>query len=415
MKRACLTNTNKYEDISCGFPRFSGAGYPTLEINFLRMKKSALIIPALVILLFSPAYSQNPATVSKESTYQNTSFYDVSPVKQKFSRKKPKNIILLIGDGMSIPQIYAGMTANKGNLYPNNFKHVGFSRSYSANRYVTDSGAGVTAIATGHKTKNSAIGVDSANMPVPSILEIAQANKLETGIVVTTNILDATPAAFVAHVPNRSMMADIAIDFAETGPDVFIGGGKGYFINRKDGRNLLSELSAKGYQVCDTITELVKIRSGKVAGLLTENRVSKRGDQLPVTTGIALGILDDSKKGFFLMVEGSKIDSGGHSNDMEQTVEEMLDFDRAVGKALEFAAKDGKTLVVVTADHETGGLTLVDGDLSTGKITGRYSTSGHTGLMVPVFAYGPGAEAFGGIDENTSFFDKFISLLKLKQ
>jgi len=379
------------------------------------MKKLSYIITVILAIWICPVSAQNTKPEAKESTYQNTSFYDVTPVNRKFSRKKPKNVILLIGDGMSIPQIYAGMTANKGNLNLNNFKHVGFSKTYSANRYVTDSGAGGTAIATGHKTNNSAIGVDSSKNSVPSILEIAQANGLATGIVVTTNILDATPAAFVAHVPNRSMMADIAVDFTETGPDVFIGGGKEYFKNGKDGRNLLSELTAKGYHVCDTITELVKIRSGKLAGLLTENRVSKRGDQLPVTTGVALDILDDHKKGFFLMVEGSEIDGGGHSNDITYTVEEMLDFDRAVGKALEFAAKDGKTLVVVTADHETGGLTLVDGDLSTGKITGRYSTSGHTGLMVPVFAYGPGAEVFGGIDENTSFFNKFISLLKLKQ
>ncbi|NLJ42126.1 MAG: alkaline phosphatase [Bacteroidales bacterium] len=379
------------------------------------MKKSILIIPVFAFLLVTPVSAQNVRPESKESTYQNTSFYDVSAVNRKSFRKKPKNIILLIGDGMSIPQIYAGMTANKGNLYLNNFKHIGFSRTYSANRYVTDSGAGGTAIATGHKTKNSAIGVDSANIPVPSILEIAQSNGLATGIVVTTNILDATPAAFVAHVPNRNMMADIAVDFTETGPDVFIGGGIEYFRNRKDGRNLISELSSKGYHVCDTITELLKIRSGKLAGFLTENRVSKRGDQLPLTTEVALDILDDHKKGFFLVVEGSEIDGGGHSNDIAYTVEEMLDFDRAVGKALEFAEKDGKTLVVVTADHETGGLTLVDGDLKTGKITGRFSTSGHTGLMVPVFAYGPGAEEFDGIDENTSFFNKFIRLLRLKQ
>jgi len=379
------------------------------------MKKFSIILTVILAIWIWPVSAQDQKTQARESTYQNTSFYDVSPVSRKFFRKKPKNVILLIGDGMSIPQIYAGMTANKGNLYLNCFKHVGFSRTYSANRYVTDSGAGGTAIATGHKTNNSAIGVDSAKNPVPSILEIAQANGLATGIVVTTSILDATPAAFVAHVPDRSMMADIAVDFAETGPDIFIGGGIEYFKNRKDGRNLLSELSAKGYQVCDTITELVKIRSGKLAGLLSENRVNKRGDQLPVTTGVALDILDDHKKGFFLMVEGSEIDGGGHNNDMAYTVEEMLDFDRAVGKALEFAAKNGKTLVVVTADHETGGLTLVNGDISSGKITGRFSTSGHTGLMVPVFAYGPGAEVFGGIDENTSFFNKFIRLLKLRQ
>jgi alkaline phosphatase len=151
-----------------------------------------------------------------------------------------------------------------------------------------------------------------------------------------------------------------------------------------------------------------------LAGFLTENRVNVRGEQLPITTEVALEILDDHKKGFFLVVEGSEIDGGGHSNDMAQTVEEMLDFDRAVGKALEFASMNRRTLVVVTSDHETGGLTIIDGDIATGKISGRFSTTGHTGIMVPVFAYGPGAEEFGGINENTSFYNKFMKLLKMK-
>jgi alkaline phosphatase len=378
------------------------------------MRSLIYIFTALLSVGVSPIYAQDRKTEAKESSFQNTSFYETGTFRQKFYRKKPKNLILMIGDGMGLAQIYSGMTANKGNLFLSNFKHVGFSRTYSANRYVTDSGAGGTAIATGHKTNNSSIGVDSVNRPVPSILEIAQANGLATGIVVTTSILDATPAAFVAHVPERSMMPEIAIDITETGPDVFIGGGIEHFKNRTDRRDLLAELSGKGYQICDTITELVKVKTGKLAGFLTENRVSKRGDQLLVTTGAALDILDDYKKGFFLVVEGSEIDGGGHSNDMAFTVEEMLDFDRAVGKALEFASANGRTLVVVTADHETGGLTIVDGDLSSGKITGRFSTTGHTGVMVPVFAYGPGAEEFGGIDENTSFFNKFIRLLRLK-
>lgn len=379
------------------------------------MRKINCILSVVLVFAFYPALAQEHKTESTESAYQNSYIYNTATFSQNFIHKKPKNVILLIGDGMGIAQVHAGMIANRGNLFINNFKHVGFSRTYSANRFVTDSGAGGTAIATGHKTNNSSIGVDSEKKPVPSILETAQSNGLATGIVVTTSILDATPAAFVAHVPDRSMMADIAAEFAETGPDVFIGGGIENFKNRKDGRNLIAELSAKGYQVCDTITELVKVKTGKLAGFLTENRVNIRGDQLPLTTEVAIEILDDRKKGFFLVVEGSEIDGGGHSNDMAQTVEEMLDFDRAVGKALEFAEKDGKTLVVVTADHETGGLTLVDGDLSTGRITGRFSTSGHTGLMVPVFAYGPGAEVFSGIDENTSFFNKFINLLRLKQ
>lgn len=371
----------------------------------------------LVIILLTAVSSsaQDPQSASKKSSYQNTSFYDVPRFDSKFSRKKPKNVILMIGDGMGVAQVFAGMTANRGNLYLNNFRHAGFSRTASANRYVTDSGAGGTAIATGQKARNSTIGIDSTGKPVKSILEVAADNGLATGIVVTTSILDATPAAFVAHVSNRNMMSEIAVDFAESGPDVFIGGGIEHFKNRSDNRDLIEELLQKGYQVCDTITELVKIKSGKTAGFLTEARISKRGNQLAVTTETALDILDDHRNGFFLMIEGSEIDGGGHENDMEYTVEEMLDFDRAVGKALEFASKSRRTLVVVTADHETGGLTLVNGDISQGKITGQYSTTDHTGIMVPVFAYGPGAELFSGIDENTSFFNKFLRLLDLKK
>ena len=128
-----------------------------------------------------------------------------------------------------------------------------------------------------------------------------------------------------------------------------------------------------------------------------------------------MNILDDHRKGFFLMVEASEIDGGGHENDMQYTIEEMLDFDKTIGKVLEFAEKDGSTLVIVTADHETGGLTLTRGNMETGEVTGRFSTKGHTGVMVPVFAYGPGAEHFTGIEENTSFYSKILSVLRLKE
>ncbi len=389
----------------------------TVNQFLITIRRASVYVSTSVLLVSAgPAFSQEVKKIeATESSCHNTSYYDVPDFHQRFCRKRPRNLILMIGDGMGTAQIQAGMTANRGNLYLGSFRHAGFSRTSSANRYVTDSGAGGTAIATGHKANNSSIGIDSTKKPVPSILATAAANGLATGIVVTTSILDATPAAFVAHVPDRSMMSEIAVEFAERGPDVFIGGGRDHFSRRKDGRNLVTELTQKGYQVCDTITEIVKIRSGKLAGLLTENRVDKRGDQLAVTTKVAIDILANNKKGFFLMVEGSLIDGGGHENDMAYTVEEMLDFDRAVGKALEFASRDRRTLVVVTADHETGGLTIVSGNTGQGRVTGRFSTWGHTGVMVPVFAYGPGAKEFGGIDENTSFFNKFIRLLKLKK
>lgn len=320
----------------------------------------------------------------------------------------------MIGDGMGVAQLFAGATANRGVLYLNNFKHVGFSRTQSANRYVTDSAAGGTAIATGHKTNNNTVGMDSEGNPVPSIISVAKKNNLATGVVVTTSLLDATPADFVSHQPSRKMVQEIAADYLDADLDLFIGGGIENFNNREDGRNLLNELREKGYQVYDTITDVVEVKEGKLAGFLREGRISKRGDQLEQTTVVALDILNKHKKGFFLMVEESEIDGGGHDNDMQYTVEEMLDFDRTIGKVLEFAEKDGKTLVIVTADHETGGLTLVGGDMKTGEVRGRFSTEGHTGIMVPVFAYGPGAEYFSGINENTSFFDKLVKVLRLK-
>src|SRR5690606_30446532 len=136
--------------------------------------------------------------------------------------KRPKNIIVMIGDGMSTVQIYAGLTANKAPLNLEEFRHIGFSKTNST-RYVTDSGAGATAISTGYKTNNGAIGVDSLNNPVPTILEIAEQHGLSTGLVATTDITDATPASFTAHQPKRSMQQEIAAEFLNSGVDVFIG------------------------------------------------------------------------------------------------------------------------------------------------------------------------------------------------
>lgn len=379
------------------------------------MKKISIIFISLTLLFTVSVRGQNKTYEGVESSYTNQDFYEVQTFKHKFKSKRPRNVILLIGDGMGVAQLFAGATANRGALYLNNFRHVGFSRTQSADRYVTDSGAGGTAIATGHKANNSSVGVDANGNPVPSIIEIAKKNRLATGIVVTTSVLDATPADFVSHQPSRKMMPEIAADFVDAELDLFIGGGIEHFTNRADGRNLLEELRMKGYQVYDTITDVMEVKEGKLAGFLKEGRISERGNQLEVTTGVALDILDDHRKGFFLMVESSEIDGGGHDNDMQYTVEEVLDFDKTIGKVLEFAEKDGRTLVIVTADHETGGLSLVGGNMQTGEVRGRFSTGGHSGIMVPVFAYGPGAEHFTGIDENTSFFDKLIKVLRLKQ
>lgn len=320
-----------------------------------------------------------------------------------------KNIILMIGDGMGTAQIYAGLTANKGWLNLEKTTHTGFVKTTASDNYITDSAASATAYSTGYKTYNGAIGVDTAGNPVPTILEIAEENGLATGLVATSAITHATPASFIAHQPSRNMAEEIAADFLQTDVNVFIGGGEEYFNDREDGKNLHEELAQNGYYVSNDIDEITEARNGKLAGFLPVRRWSDgRGDQLVKTSETAINILSESESGFFLMIEGSQIDWGSHSNDIEYTVEEMLDFDSTIGKVLEFAEKDGETLVIITADHETGGLTLTGGDIQTGEIEAEFSTGGHTGVMVPVFSYGPGAEAFSGIYDNTAIFDKMM-------
>ncbi len=372
------------------------------------------------ILLVSgiSVYSQDQYLTAKsddvEKTYISKSVYEVKEFPQKFKADKPKNIILLIGDGMGVSQVFAGLTANKGHLFIENCKYIGFSKTQSADAYITDSAAGGTALSTGVKTYNGAIGVDVNKNPVKTILEEASENGLSTGLVSTSAITHATPASFIAHQAGRGSYEDIAADFLKTNIDVFIGGGLDHFTKRADGRNLVEELKQKDYQVETDLKKIKQVKSGKLAGLTAgvhNGRMSERGDMLPVATETALEILDNNKKGFFLMIEGSQIDWGGHAGSTIYVVEDMLDFDQVIGKALEFAAKDKKTLVLVTADHETGGVAITGGSIKDGVVKAAFPTTDHTAVMVPVFAYGPGAEEFIGIMENTDIHSKMKKLL----
>lgn len=361
---------------------------------------------------------ENYKNISKEDStkiFPGGEKYKVKHFKANFKGEKPKNIIFMIGDGMGIAQVFGGMTANGGHLFIENFKHVGFSRTQSADNYVTDSAAGGTALSSGYKTYNGAIGVDVNKKPQPNIREYAEKQGIATGVVSTSAITHATPAAFMAHQPQRKMYEEIAGDFLNTNVDVFIGGGYDHFTKRKDGRNLAKELEDKGYKVLRNMKDIAKVKEGKLAGLTasTHNpRVEKRGDMLPVATQTALNILDNDKDGFFLMVEGSQIDWGGHQNDTHFIVNEMLDFDKAVGVALKFAAKNKETLIVVTADHETGGMAVLGGKYKSGMVKGGYTTGHHSGIPVPVFAFGPGAKEFMGFMENVDIPKKLKAMMK---
>ncbi len=344
----------------------------------------------------------------------NTNKEENSEQSNEEEPQNPKNIILMIGDGMGLTQISAGMIANDNTLHLERFPYVGLIKTNASDKLITDSAASATAYSAGKKTYNGAIGVASDTTSAVTILEIAGNGKYATGIVATSSITHATPASFFSHQPSRSMNEAIAMDMLNAPVDFFIGGGKDYFDKRSDNLNLLDSLKSKGFAIYDSIASISSSSQDKVAGFIAEKQpvsvLLGRKDILPQASRKALDYLSRNDN-FFLMIEGSQIDWEGHGNNSEGIIAEMIDFDEAIGEIIEYAEKDGNTLVIVTADHETGGYAITGGD-NNGKIEGSFSTGGHTGTMVPVFAYGPGAENFSGIYDNTEIFHKMLDLIE---
>ncbi len=339
--------------------------------------------------------------------------YETVTVKEP-TGKKVKNIIFMIGDGMGLEQISAAWVSNGGRLNLDNFSKVGIQRTYSANRLVTDSAAAGTALATGSKTNNGMIAMNPDSVAVKSLAEEAMEKGKKAGAAVTCRVNDATPAVFFSHSPSRKNQEDIVAQMAHSGVDFLAGGGIRYWVNREDGRNIVDEVKEKGYTFASTKEELAAVENGPVIALMADTELPHaldRGDVLPVAVSKALQLLDN-KKGFFLMIEGSMIDDGGHDNKAGHTMEEIFDFDRTLGLVLEWAEKDGETLVVVTADHATGGMTLLNGSIDDKKIKVNFSTKGHNGIALPVFAWGPHSEDFVGIYENAELSDKIRNLIR---
>lgn len=334
-----------------------------------------------------------------------------------------KNIILLVGDGMGLTQISAGMYMNDNQLNFERFPVIGLHKNYSYDNLVTDSAAGATAFACGVKSYNGAIGVDQDTMAVKTILEEASEKGLKTGLVAASSITHATPASFAAHNKSRQNMEEIAADMIDSGVDIMIGGGKAYFDRREsDERYLSDELAAKGYKLSNFIKEDISDLDLKQMGnkwvYYTADKeplsVQAGRDYLIPASEIAIESLSEqsNEKGFFVMIEGSQIDWAGHANNFPYMVSEILEFDQVIKQALDFAEKDGNTLVIVTADHETGGLAIATGS-KMNEIKPAYTSDYHTATMIPVFAYGPGSELFSGIYENTDIYYKMKQALGL--
>lgn len=324
-----------------------------------------------------------------------------------------KNIILLIGDGMGLAQITGGMYLNNNKTALEKFPVVGLHKSHSSNNLITDSAAGATAFSCGVKSFNGAIGVAADGRAKETILEEAEKRGLATGMLASSSIVHATPGSFIAHVDDRRKYEEIALGFIETPIDIFIGGGRSYFTRRGDGRDLYQELEAKGYVVQDYLGKSISqinISTDQNFAYLTADKeplpvLSGRDYMIPATHKILDYLEDRNESGFFLMIEGSQIDWGGHANDAAYVLSEFKEFNTVIDICFEFARRIGNTLVIVTSDHETGGFTI-NPESTMDKLNVSFTTGDHTAVMIPVFAYGPGAEKFSGIYENNAIYQK---------
>lgn len=325
---------------------------------------------------------------------------------------KVNNVILLIGDGMGHGAVNAAMYANGGALTMTNLRTFGLVRTQSADNFTTDSAASGTAYATGQKTNNGFVGMNTDRESIPNIPEYLTPLGYACGVLSTDDLNGATPAVFFAHQPARGNKEEIWADLPASVLKFASAGKQSTFESMP-----LSTQDA----IKKTFTVVYDPKDPTVAGserllYLPESVHLDRGDYLPATTEMAINYLSQrGKKGFFLMVEGARIDKHEHSNELPETLAEMLDFDKAVEAAVRFAEKDGHTLVIISADHETGATLLNGGDPETGFVRVTFASGSHTPNMVPLFAYGPHSRDFGCVQENSDVANKILQLLGAKK
>jgi alkaline phosphatase len=335
---------------------------------------------------------------------------------------KVRNVILCIGDGMGPNHVALARHHGVGHdkkLYMELLPVRGEVMTHSANKKVTDSAAAATAMACGVKTNNGMIGVTPDETPHSSILELLQRKGFRTGLVATSQISHATPAGFASHVDSRNKQKEIAVQLLANRVDVLLGGGRKFWSDE-----LLAQAVDAGYQVIETRDEMAALKPGPVVGLFGDDGLTTFFPEpmLSEMSEIAIKLLNSPDKGwfspkpkFFLMIEGSQIDWASHANDTDRVVRQTLLFDMAVREAIEFAQMDKKTLVIVTADHETGGLALEPNEADENAIEARWTTGDHTAANVPIYAFGPGSEKFSGTLDNTDIPKRIAELTGIKE
>lgn len=377
-----------------------------------------------------------------------------------------RNVILFVGDGMGTAQrnaIRLATVGEKGNLAMDSMPYAGLIHT-SSTVPVTDSAASATAYASGVKTYNGAIGMDADKKSVKTIMEYAKSTGKSTGVVTTSQITDATGAAFGAHVEDRSKQSDIALQLlTKSKVDVLLGGGEDFWYpagnpgkfadepaedpsekSKGTQGNLVDKAKQLGYSYVTNKTDMQKAKSGKLLGLFANEEMFQQkpegeGDiynpvvSLPEMTKKAIDTLAANKKGFFLMVEEEGTDEFAHQNNAKMTIKAGQELDKSVQIAKDFAKKNPDTLVLVLADHETGGFSIeaVDAEDESGDGISKedgpfaianskqnfvvdWTTSGHTAVDIPITAMGKNAQLFTGVYENTEVFTKIAQAMGIK-
>ena len=358
--------------------------------------------------------------------------------------KKAKNIILLIADGMSLSQVTSYRLLKGGpdaRLSMDKFPISGIVLTHSADAIVTDSASSATAFSTGQKTNNGALGLDQNKEVLENLTEKIHDYGFVSSLISTSEITHATPAAFASHVDLRWKTDEISKQMMDSNVMTILGGGRHFFITeemggkREDGLNLMEQVKASHTVLTkkEELTNFDASNKGKIVGLFAdehlrdiekpENHSSEptTSEMLDFAINRSLNFNQNGCRGFFIMVEGSQVDWAGHANNVDYLVQEMKDFDDAVSMAYKFAKENKDTLVVVTADHETGGL-LIEPETPTNytspEVKFSFNTGigygSHTGVPVPVYAYGPGSQNFTGTLDNTDIYYAMVEALDLE-
>jgi len=348
--------------------------------------------------------------------YTCTPAQKIQPTANTGEKQVAKNVIFMIGDGMGLSQITAASYKKKRALEMQRFNNIGLQATHCKDDLITDSAASATAMARGVKADKNSFGSTKELKAPKSVLEIFEGRNWETGIVVTSSITHATPAAFYTYQKSRSMNEDIAVDLINADIDYLVGGGKKFFDRRVDERNLIQEWKDDGYAVKSYLdgnfSENIAFADRPYVYFTADSEPLSHSigrDYFPEACTFGLSFLRRrGDNGFFYLIEGSQIDWAGHSNEFDWLMDELLEFDKLVGQMLDFAIKDGETLLIVTADHETGGFSILSQDPGNKKLITNFSTKLHSGANVPVFAYGPGSELFRGSYDNTEIKKKIL-------